>query len=100
MKMILTGKMIEAKQAAEWGLVTAVASPDELRAKGEALIAELVQCAPLAVTFGKRVIDGVADIDRGLQLEAWAQSQLIQTEDFTAGVQAAMLKTAPEWTGH
>lgn len=98
-ELILTGKMIEAEQAAQWGLVTAVVPPDELRAKGEALIAELAQCAPLAVTFGKRVIDGVADIDRGLQLEAWAQSQLIQTEDFTTGVQAAMAKTAPAWQG-
>lgn len=98
-ELILTGKMIGAEQAAQWGLVTAVVPPDELRATGEALIADLIQCAPLAVTLGKRVIDGVADIDRGLQLEAWAQNQLIQTEDFTTGVQAVMLKTAPEWKG-
>ncbi len=98
-EMILTGKMIEAEQAAQWGLVNVVVPMDELRAKGEALIADLIQCAPLAVTFGKRVIDGLADIDSGLQLEAWAQSQLIQTEDFTTGVQAAMMKTTPEWKG-
>ena len=51
------------------------------------------------MSYGKRVIDGVADIDRGLQLEAWAQNHLIQSEDFGEGVQALLAKTPPEWKG-
>lgn len=98
-EMILTGRMIGAEQAAHWGVVNAVVPLEELRAQADALVAELVQCAPLAVTYGKRVIDSVTDIDRGLQLEAWAQSLLIQTQDFAAGVQAVMTRTAPEWKG-
>lgn len=92
-ELILTGKTIHAEQAAQWGLVNAVAPLEELRAKGEALIADLMQCAPLAVAYGKRVIDGIADIDRGLQLEAWAQSQLIQTDAFAMRVRAITEKT-------
>lgn len=98
-ELILTGRTIEAEQAAQWGLATAVVTPEALLAQAEALAGELTHCAPLAVTYGKRVIDGVADIDRGLQLEAWAQSQLIKTEDFAAGVQAALTKAAPTWKG-
>lgn len=92
-ELILTGKTIHAEQAAQWGLVNAVAPLEELRAKGEALIADLMQCAPLAVAYGKRVIDGIADIDRGLQLEAWAQSQLVQTDAFAMRVRAITEKT-------
>ena len=98
-ELILTGRTIDSDLAERWGLVNATAPLDELRGRGEALAAELAQCAPLAVSYGKRVIDGVADIDRGLQLEAWAQNFLIQTEDFGAGVQATLAKTPPEWKG-
>jgi hypothetical protein len=45
-------------------------------AKGKALAAEIALSAPLAVTYAKRVIDEAAEIDRGLQLEAWAQAHL------------------------
>ncbi len=98
-ELILTGRAIEAEMAERWGIVNAVAPAAELRAQGEALANEIAQCAPLAVSYGKRVIDGFADIDRGLQLEAWAQNFLIQTEDFGAGVQAMLAKAPAEWKG-
>jgi 3-hydroxypropionyl-coenzyme A dehydratase len=49
--------------------------------------------------MAKRVIDGLADVDRGLQLEAWAQSQLFSSEDFMEGAQSFMMKRQPEWKG-
>jgi len=51
------------------------------------------------VTYAKRVIDGAAEIDRGLQLEAWAQAHLVQTADFQSGLQAMITKSAPHWQG-
>lgn len=99
-ELILTGRTLtDLEQAERWGLVNAVTAPDELRPRAEALAAELSLAAPLAVSHAKRVIDGGADIDRGLQLEAWAQSQLILTNDFSEGVQAAMAKRKAEWEG-
>jgi enoyl-CoA hydratase/carnithine racemase len=76
-----------------------VVARDELRARGEALAAEIALSAPLAVTYAKRVIDGAAAIDRGLQLEAWAQAHLVQTQDFQFGLQAMIDKSAPQWRG-
>jgi enoyl-CoA hydratase/carnithine racemase len=49
--------------------------------------------------MAKRVIDGLADLDRGLQLEGWAQSQLMQSEDFLEGAQSFMLRRPPNFKG-
>lgn len=98
-ELIMTGRNIDLNTAERWGIVNYVIPQDELLAKGEALVAEIAQAAPLAVSYAKRVIDGIADIDRGLQLEAWAQSQLMRTQDFEVGAQAMLTKQPPEWKG-
>jgi len=98
-EVIMTGRMIDAAEAGQLGMVNVVVPRDELRARGEALAAEITLSAPLAVTYAKRVIDGAAAIDRGLQLEAWAQAHLVQTQDFQLGLQAMIEKSAPQWQG-
>lgn len=98
-ELIFTGRQIDAVQAAAWGLVNYVVPAERLRAQGEALVAEIAQAAPLAVGMAKRVIDGMHDLDRGLQLEGWAQSQLFQSEDFMEAVKAFMQKRPPEFKG-
>ena len=98
-EIIMTGKFVDLLHAEQWGLVNYVVPPDELLATGERLANDLAQAAPLAVSYAKRVIDGITDVERGLQLEAWAQSQLIQSEDFEAGIQAFLLKQTPQWKG-
>jgi 3-hydroxypropionyl-coenzyme A dehydratase len=49
--------------------------------------------------MAKRVIDGLSDMDRGLMLEGWAQSQLFQSEDFMEGIQSFMMKKPPVFKG-
>lgn len=96
-ELIMTGKQIDASLAEQWGLVHYVVPQDQLATKAGTLVVELQQAAPLAVGMAKRVIDGQFDLDRGLQLEGWAQSQLIASEDFMEGAQAFMLRRAPEF---
>ncbi|GAB4515977.1 MAG: enoyl-CoA hydratase-related protein [Anaerolineae bacterium] len=98
-ELIMTGRQFSTDLAERWGMVNAVVPEDQLLAKGHELAAELVAAAPLAVSYAKRVIDSIADIDRGLQLEAWAQSVLMRTEDFQNGAQAMMLRQPVEWQG-
>jgi enoyl-CoA hydratase/carnithine racemase len=96
---VMTGRNFDLACAEQWGVVNAVVAADDLLARGEGLAAELAQAAPLAVSFAKRIIDGIADMDRGLQLEAWAQNQLLKSEDFEVGVQAMLTKQPPVWKG-
>jgi enoyl-CoA hydratase/carnithine racemase len=98
-ELVMTGKTIEPDLAERWGLVNSAVPEGELRAKALELAGELARAAPLAVNFAKQVINGLEDVERGLQLEAWAQSQLIQTEDFQAGIQAMIARTPPDWKG-
>lgn len=98
-ELIFTGRHFDADYAARWGIVNATVAPDALEDTASAFIAELRQAAPLAVGMAKRVIDGMADLDRGLMLEGWAQAQLIQSEDFMEGAQSFMLRRTPHFKG-
>lgn len=98
-ELIFTGRQIDAATAERWGIVNYVVAAGELPGKGEAMAAEINQAAPLAVGMAKRVIDGLADIDRGLMLEAWAQSQLFGSEDFMEGAQSFLMRRPPDFKG-
>ena len=98
--LILTGRHIDLPQALDWGLVNAVYSKSELEAGVAEWVEALVAAAPLAVSYGKRVINDIMDNSRGLQIEAWAQAQLFRSEDFRRAVQAMLDKTYPiDWEG-
>lgn len=98
-ELIFTGRQITAVQAAQWGMVNYVVAQEALMEKAEELVAEITLAAPLAVGMAKRVIDGLSDIDRGLMLEGWAQSQLMSSEDFLEGAQSFMMRRTPQWKG-
>lgn len=98
-ELIMTGRDIDLDDAEQWGIVNDVVPEDQLLAKGEALAEELIAAAPLAVNYAKRVINNIIDHDNGFRFEAWAQAQLIRTEDFISGAQAALAKQPAEWKG-
>ncbi len=96
---IMTGRAFDPHDAERWGLLNALVPADQLDSKARAFADELCAAAPLAVSYAKRVIDQISDIERGLHAEAWAQSVLIRSEDFAQGVQAMLTKSKPEWQG-
>jgi enoyl-CoA hydratase/carnithine racemase len=99
-EIILTGRNIDLDQAEAWGIVNYVVPKDDILTKAQELADELKLSAPMAVNYGKRVINDITDTQRGLNVEAWAQAQLFRSEDFMQGVQAMMTKTYPvEWKG-
>lgn len=98
-EIIFTGRQLEMDVAERWGIVNYVVAQEELMNKAEELAEEINLAAPLAVGMAKRVIDGLSDIDRGLLLEGWAQSQLFATEDFMEGAQSFVMKRPPSWKG-
>ncbi|MCY3799365.1 MAG: enoyl-CoA hydratase/isomerase family protein [Chloroflexi bacterium] len=98
--LILTGRTIDLPQALDWGLVNAVLPKAELEQGVSEFVEALAASAPLAVSYGKRVINDIIDNAAGLQLEAWAQAQLFRTKDFQNAIRAMMDKTYPiDWEG-
>lgn len=90
--LIITGRVIDAASAENWGLLHSVVPSDELMTKADALAADILLSAPLAVTYAKRVINEIADTLNDQRKEALAQAYLIQTEDFQNGVHAMLNK--------
>lgn len=98
-ELIMTGRTFRAEDGERWGIVNQIASADELYDQARVFVDELAKSAPMAVSYAKRVINDLVDVERGLQMEAWAQSVLIRTEDFANGAQAMLLKENPQWKG-
>lgn len=98
-EVIFSGGQMDATQAYEWGIVNHVVPADQLLAKGEEVAGEILKAAPLAVEMAKRVINGIVDLEKGLTLEGWGQSQLFKTEDFGEAVTSFMMKRPPNFKG-
>ena len=96
--LIYTSRRLSGAEALQWGLVDKIVEDAEnLITEGTTLAAELAQCAPLAISAAKRVIQGIADESRGLYLEALEQANLFQSEDLQEGMLSVMEKRPANW---
>jgi enoyl-CoA hydratase/carnithine racemase len=98
-EMIMTGKLIDGREAHRIGFANRIAPAEELDAATEQLANELLACAPQAVALAKRVIDAAAkpDLKNSLDREVEAQAQLAASEDFAEGAKAFLEKRQPEF---
>jgi enoyl-CoA hydratase/carnithine racemase len=100
-ELVMTGKLIDGTQAERIGLVNRVAPAAELEAATQALVDELLLCAPVAVGLAKRVLDASARpaLSTTLELEVSLQENCARTDDFREGAQAFASKRQPEFSG-
>jgi enoyl-CoA hydratase/carnithine racemase len=100
-ELILTGKLIDGREAHRIGLANRIAPADALDAATDGLCNELLACAPVAVGLAKRVIDLAAKpaIAQTLEHEVTAQQVCAVSADFAEGATAFEERRQPEFAG-
>jgi enoyl-CoA hydratase/carnithine racemase len=101
LQMLLTGEKIDARRAAEWGLVNEVVPAAGLRAAALALAARIAGASPLTVAIGKQAFYTQIDLD---QPKAYAYAKEVMSmnslaADAQEGISAFLQKRPPCWTG-
>ena len=99
--LILTGEVIDAKQALEIGLVSAVAPPGQLTARAREMAKKILRQGPLAARLAKLALNASArvDLDSGLLIETLAQAICYASDDKLEGTAAFLEKRKPKFSG-
>ncbi|OGA27629.1 MAG: enoyl-CoA hydratase [Betaproteobacteria bacterium RIFCSPLOWO2_02_FULL_68_150] len=101
MKMLLTGEMVDARQALEMGLVSEVVPDADVLDRALALARRIAELPPIAVMLCKEVVLTGQDcpLDAALNLERKAFELLFATEDQKEGMRAFAEKRKPDFQG-
>jgi enoyl-CoA hydratase len=98
-EMILTGKIISAKEADVIGLVNMVVKREELIDQAQKMAELIAQKGPVAVQLAKKTINENRNIQEGLDLEIDAFVQCFTTQDHSEGINAFLEKRIPAFKG-
>ena len=101
MEMLLTGRMVDAATAAEWGLVNRVVPAAELETETRRLACQIAEASSFTVGLGKQAYYAQIDLD---QSKAYAYTKEVMTmnalaADAQEGISAFLEKRAACWTG-
>ena len=101
LEMLLTGTPVDARTAAEGGLVNRVVPAPELRAEARKLAMQIADASELVVAIGKRAYYTQIDLD---QPKAYAYAKEVMSmnalaSDAQEGITAFLEKRSPCWTG-
>ncbi|HEV8643308.1 MAG TPA: enoyl-CoA hydratase [Methylomirabilota bacterium] len=101
MELYFTNRVLSAREAHEWGLVTRVVPDAELRATVEALALGLAQGPTKAFGGAKRLLHQSTweSLETQMELEAQAIAACGRTDDFREGVTAFVNKKTPTFRG-
>lgn len=101
-ELLLTGKMIDADEALQLGLVNRITESENLHAEGEKLLHEILGNAPMAVNLTWDAIHRGLDlpIDESAKLGADYFGLAATTEDFRSGTEAFLKKQKTIFNGN
>lgn len=99
--LLLTGRIISAQDAKDFGLITQVVPADSLMDRANALAEELIAASPSSLTRAKRLLitSEAASIDQDLERAILENARIRCTPDFKEGVASFLEKRKPVWQG-
>ncbi|HEY2461586.1 MAG TPA: enoyl-CoA hydratase-related protein [Candidatus Acidoferrum sp.] len=97
--LLLTGRIIDAAEAREFGLVTEVVSAEELMDRAHELADTLIAASPSSLTRAKRLLVSAeaAGVDHDLERAILENARIRCTPDFQEGVASFLEKRKPVW---
>ena len=101
MEMLLTGKLVDAATASDWGLVNRVVQADQLESETRRLACQIAEASSFTVALGKQGYYTQIDLD---QSKAYAYAKEVMSmnslaEDAQEGISAFLEKRVACWTG-
>src|ERR1039457_1005668 len=101
LEMLLTGELVDAHRAADWGLVNRVVAADRLRAETRQLAGRIAQASDMVVALGKQAFYTQIDLD---QPKAYAYAKEVMStnalaQDAQEGISSFLEKRTPCWKG-
>jgi enoyl-CoA hydratase len=97
--MIMSGDMIDAERALQWGLVSEVLEPDVLMARARELATTIAARAPIAAETAKLNLRAAVSmpLDKAMEYERDLQAICFATEDAKEGRAAFAEKRPPQF---
>ena len=101
LQMLMTGRLISAETAADWGLINTVVPADQLASATRDLALAIANASPLTVALGKQAFYTQIDLD---QPKAYAYAKEVMSmnamaADAQEGMCAFLDKRQPAWVG-
>ena len=101
LQMLMTGKLISAETAADWGLINTVVPADQLASATRELALSIASASPLTVALGKQAFYTQIYLD---QPKAYAYAKEVMSmnamaADAQEGMCAFLDKRQPAWVG-
>jgi methylglutaconyl-CoA hydratase len=97
--LLLTGRLIKAEEAEEWGLVTRIVEEQDLMRESRRLAQCLLRNSPAAMQATKRLLSEHANHHLLEEVESAirANTEARTTEDFREGIRSFLEKRTPQW---
>jgi len=99
--LLLTGRLVEAQEAKELGLVTEIVAADKLMSRAAEIAEQLIAASPSSLMRAKRLLTSAAaaSVDSDLERAVLENARIRCTPDFQEGLASFLEKRKPVWQG-
>ena len=99
--LLLSGRLFDAEEARQIGLVNEVVPEEQLMARAHELATSLLGVSPTSLRHTKRLLADFSqtELDRELETAIHENARIRSTADFREGLSAFLEKRKPHWRG-